>query len=90
MESGYAIGFVSLKLCRQSVVKTGLKPKVVADIWLNNLGDFLPDNKDFFSFIGDLAIVEVLRCIAIILRLNIVDGNPQWNEFLPVQLNHLK
>ena len=90
MESGYALGFASLKLCRQSVVKNGLKPKEVADIWLNNLGEFLPDNKDFFPFIGDLAIAEVLRRIAIILRLNIVDGNQQWNAFLPVQLNHLQ
>lgn len=90
MESGYALGFASLKLCRQSVVKTGLKPKDVAGIWLNNLGEFLPDNKEFFPFIGDLAIAEVLRRIAIILRLNIFDGNPQWNAFLSVQLNHLQ
>jgi len=90
MESGYALGFASLKLCRQSVVKTGLKPKDVADIWLNNLTESLPDNKEFFPFIGDLAIAEVLRRIAIILRLNIVDNNPQWNAFLPVQLNHLQ
>lgn len=90
MESGYALGFASLKLCRQSVVKTGLKPKEVANIWLNNLAECLPHNKEFFPFIGDLAIAEVLRRIAIILRLNIVNGNPQWNAFLPVQLNHLK
>jgi hypothetical protein len=90
MESGYAIGFASLKLCRQGVVKTGLKPKDVSDIRLNNLGECLSDNKDFFPFIGDLAIAEVLRRISIILRLNIVDTNPQWNAFLPVQLNHLK
>ncbi len=90
MESGYALGFASLKLCRQSVVKTGLKPKDVADIWLNNLAEYLPDNKEFFPFIGDLAIAEVLRRIAIILRQNIIESNPQWNAFLPVQLNHLQ
>ena len=90
MESGYALGFASLKLCRQSVVKTGLKPKDIADIWLNNLAECLPDNKEFFPFISDLAIAEALRRIAIILRLNIVDSNPQWNAFLSVQLNHLK
>jgi hypothetical protein len=90
MESGYALGFASLKLCRQSVVKTSLKPKEVADIWLNNLAESFPDNKEFFPFIGDLAIAEVLRRIAIILRLNIVDSNPKWNAFLPVQLNHLQ
>ena len=90
MESGYALSFASLKLCRQSVVKTSLKPKEVADIWLNNLAESLPNNKEFFPFIGDLAIAEVLRRIAIILRLNIVDSNPQWNAFLPVQLNHLQ
>lgn len=90
MESGYALSFASLKLCRQSVVKTGLKPKDVANIWLNNLDEYLPNNKEFFPFIGDLAIAEVLRRIAIILRLNIVDRNPNWNAFLSVQLNHLK
>jgi|LauGreDrversion4_2_1035121.scaffolds.fasta_scaffold00235_29 hypothetical protein len=90
MESGYALGFASLKLCRQGVVKTGLKPKDVANIWLKNLAEFLPDNKEFFPLIGDLAIAEVLRRIAIILRLNIVNGNTQWNAFFPVQLNHLK
>jgi hypothetical protein len=90
MESGYALGFASLKLCRQSVVKTGLKPENVANIWLNNLAECLPDNQEFFPFIGDLAIGEVLRRIAIILRQNMVDSNPQWNAFLSVQLNHLQ
>jgi hypothetical protein len=77
-------------LCRQSVVKTGLKPENVANIWLNNLAECLPDNQEFFPFIGDLAIGEVLRRIAIILRQNMVDSNPQWNAFLSVQLNHLQ
>ncbi len=90
MESGYALGFASLKLCRQGVVKTGLNPKEIADIWVDNLAEYLPDNKEFFPFIGDLAIAEVLRRIAIILRLNIYDKDSQWNSFLSVQLNHLQ
>lgn len=90
MHSGYALGFVSLKLCRQSVVNTGKTPKEIADIWMGVLSQSMTQNNQWIPFISELAIADVLRRIAIILRLNIVDRNPQWNAFLSVQLNHLQ
>lgn len=90
MHSGYALGFASLKLCRQCVVNSGNAPKDVAHIWIEALSNSMSNNKQWIPFIADLAIAEVLRRIAIILRLNIDDRNPQWNTFLPIQLNHLK
>lgn len=90
IHSGYALSFASLKLCRQCVVKTGKTPKDVAGIWIDLLSESMPQNNQWIPFIADLAIAEVMRRIAIILRLNLIDRNPQWNNFLLVQLNHLK
>jgi len=90
MHSGYALGFASLKLCRQCVVNTGNTPKEVANIWVEALSKSMSQNIQWLPFIADLAVSEVMRRIAIILRLNLVDRNPQWNAFLPVQLNHLR
>lgn len=90
MNVGYAIGFASLKLCRQAVVFSQKDPRKVADMWTSAMTSQFEPEKRIFLDLGDLAIAEVLRRIAIILRLNVEENNRDWNSFLHVQLGHLK
>ena len=38
---------------------------------------------------ADLAIAEVFRRIAIILRLNVQNFDRRWNSVLPIQIAHI-
>jgi hypothetical protein len=91
MALGPPLGFAGLKLCRQAIVagKRTLAPAIAGNRFrhlLRNTGVF-PDI--LLEKLGDLAIAEVLRRVALILRLNLEDGNDAWNHVLPIQLGHL-
>lgn len=89
---GQALGFASLKQCRQTVSlqSESINPTKLGDEFKNNLIDIYPEAKEILPRLGDFAVSEVLRRICLILRLNLEKSQSIWNDVLPIQLFHLK
>jgi len=88
---GIALAFAGLKLCRQTVVHFGSPSKAgeIGSEFINTLaGTFTDIPIPNFEF-AKLAQVEVFRRIFLILELNFLHNNTQWNHVLPIQINHL-
>lgn len=86
MNPGVGIAFAALKLGRQTMV---IQPTLEL---INIFFTLLASNEQVSRFIPhlrELACAEVLRRIAIILRLS-QNGDQRWNHVLPIQLQHLK
>jgi hypothetical protein len=91
MPVGYGIAFSSLKLCKQSIVKNPeLSPKSTGHIFKEKLRNNLNIETSWMDNFLNLALVEIMRRICIILNLNLDNQNTQWNKVLPIQLEHLK
>ncbi len=90
MKPEIALGFATLKLMRQSVALTGRKENVIRDT--QSFLDFVFKEYSGIASSIDLkscARMEVLRRIALILRLNLEKSDSAWNHVLPIQVSHL-
>ncbi|MDA1082642.1 MAG: phosphotransferase [Gemmatimonadetes bacterium] len=90
MPVGYAMAFAGLKQGRQTVAASGRVADAsrVGAAFLDRFAAACPSAAGL-TRVADLAAVEVLRRICIILRLNFEQGETSWNKVLPVQLAHL-
>jgi hypothetical protein len=91
MYSGYALAFSGLKLCRQSVTtsRKTLNPAKIGEIFLEQLIRTNPALEDLAPDFTKLATSEVLRRIALIIRLNLERSDRSWNHILPIQVRHI-
>lgn len=91
MPVGFAVGFASLKQCRQAMVLHGSAgdPHRVGLSYADHLQRANPAARGLVAQLGDLAVAETLRRICAILRLNLESGEKKWNKLLKVQLGHL-
>ncbi len=88
---GYGIAFSAMKLCRQSIAENpDLCPKSTGHIFKEKLLNNLNIEKSWMSNFLNLALVEIMRRICIIINLNLDKQNTDWNKVLPIQLLHLK
>lgn len=88
---GYGIAFSAMKLCRQSIVENPeLCPKKTGYIFKEKLQNNLNIEKYWMDNFLNLALVEIMRRICIIINLNLDKKNKIWNKVLPIQLSHLK
>lgn len=93
MNPGYALAFSCLKLCKQSMIKSGRidknNSKKLLDIFVDQVSLNYPSvkkiSKNFFYY----SSTEVIRRLLIILSLNL-KGNKVWNKVLSIQIDHLK
>ena len=92
MPVGYGLGFACLKLCRQSLANevSGEDASTCGKIFIDSLYGSAPYLREYKLPLGQLAEVEVMRRIIIILRLNLIHENKKWNHVLRVQLAHLE
>jgi Ser/Thr protein kinase RdoA (MazF antagonist) len=88
---GYAMAFAGLKQGRQAVVAGGnaLDAPRVGRLFVERYRTAFPATQKL-DRVADLAAVEVLRRIAVILRLNVEQRIANWNGVLPVQIAHLE
>ena len=88
---GFGLAFSLLKLVRQTVVcqKKQQSPALLAKQFIKILKKTLDIDEAFYQQLPLFAEAEVLRRIALILRLNFEQGNSDWNHVLPIQLRHL-
>ncbi len=91
MYSGYALAFSGLKLCRQSVTtsRKTWNPAKIGEIFLQHLIRSDPTLENLAPNFNKLATSEVLRRIALIIRLNFEKSDRSWNHILPVQVRHI-
>ncbi len=91
MSIGYALAFGALKQCRQAVCLTG-RPETAAEIgalYTEALSDRNPEISGLVKNFRELALAEIFRRIAIILRLNIEGTDRRWNKVLKIQMAHI-
>jgi Ser/Thr protein kinase RdoA (MazF antagonist) len=91
MPVGYAMAFAGLKQGRQAVSAGGnaLDAARVGRQFLERYRTAFPATATL-DRVADLAAIEVLRRIAVILRLNVEQRISSWNAVLPVQIAHLE
>jgi hypothetical protein len=85
------MAFAGLKQGRQAVVAGGKArdAPLVGRLFIERYRTAFPSTETLDRF-ADLAAIEVLRRIAVILRLNVEKQISRWNAVLPVQIAHLE
>lgn len=88
---GYAMAFAGLKQGRQAVVAGGNAHDAprVGSLFLERYRTAFPATETL-DRVADLAAIEAIRRIAVILRLNVEQRISSWNAVLPVQIAHLE
>lgn len=88
--TGNSIAYSTLKQCRQSIsLNQNESPSEVSKLYIDLLAANLKIGKlDWIDNFKELAQIETLRRISIVLKLNI-EGNCSWNKVLPVLFSNL-
>jgi len=91
---GVAIAFNGLKQCRQYIsLGDNISDSQKIEIgkkYMDDLVHSFPQASEFRDNFCELAQIEVLRRLCIILRLNFDSHSKVWNNVLPIQIDNLK